>query len=379
MYLLFFHKSINIFITLLEKIYEICTQTFAKTFAKITKKMKKSIPTLKAMAEQLGLSISTVSRALNNHPDISSETRKRVQNLASEVNYIPNIFAKGFRAHKTNILGVVVPNITHYFTTTLIRGILEEASLRGYRVIVSESNNDVAKQTEMLNTMIQFGVDGVLMSISKMTRDIDSILKVMHTLPLVLLDKASNKIPCTQVVINEEEAAYNAVEHLINIGKKRIAIIKETQFSYNSEKRFAGYLRALKDYNLPIDEKIILTVEDISLTQGEQMTNILMSLKEKPDAIFAITDGAAIGAIKTLKKHKVKIPEDIAVVGFSNSLNSTIIEPQLTTVDQPGQKIGATAVKYLIQEIDNPNVELINKTIEVRSNLIIRDSTLSIK
>ena len=109
------------------------------------------------------------------------------------------------------------------------------------------------------------------------------------------------------------------------------------------------------------------------------MTNILMSLKEKPDAIFAITDSAAIGAIKTLKKHKVKIPEDIAVVGFSNSLNSTIIEPQLTTVDQPGQKIGATAVKYLIEEIDNPNVELMNKTIEVRSNLIIRDSTLSIK
>lgn len=337
--------------------------------------MKSKIPTLKEIAEKLQLSISTVSRALNDHQDISETTKKRVKQLASDLNYIPNIFAKGFRAHKTNIIGVIVPDITHYFTTTLIRGIVEEASLHGYRVIISESNNDVDKQTEMLNTMIQFGVDGVLMSISKMTRDISSILKLMNTLPLILFDKASNKIPCTQVVINEEEAAYNVVEHLINIGKKRIAIIKESEFSYNSEKRFEGYLRALKEHNLPIDEKIILSVDDISMIQGKRMTNVLMSLKQKPDAIFAITDNAAIGVIKTLKKLNVKIPEEIAVVGFSNSLNSTIIEPKLTTVDQPGQKIGATAVKYLIEEINNPNDTHMNKTIEIRSNLIIRNST----
>ena len=337
--------------------------------------MKSKIPTLKEIAEKLQLSISTVSRALNDHQDISETTKKRVKQLASDLNYIPNIFAKGFRAHKTNIIGVIVPDITHYFTTTLIRGIVEEASLHGYRVIISESNNDVDKQTEMLNTMIQFGVDGVLMSISKMTRDISSILKLMNTLPLILFDKASNKIPCTQVVINEEEAAYNVVEHLINIGKKRIAIIKESEFSYNSEKRFEGYLRALKEHNLPIDEKIILSVDDISMIQGKRMTNVLMSLKQKPDAIFAITDNAAIGVIKTLKKLNVKIPEEIAVVGFSNSLNSTIIEPKLTTVDQPGQKIGATSVKYLIEEINNPNDTHMNKTIEIRSNLIIRNST----
>jgi LacI family transcriptional regulator len=340
--------------------------------------LKNRIITLKEIAEKLELSISTISRALNDHPDISEATKKRVKNLATELNYIPNIFAKGFRAHKTNIIGVIVPSITHYFTTTLIRGILEEASLQGYRVIISESNNDVNKQTEMLNTMIQFGVDGILMSLSKMTRDIDSILKIMNTLPLILFDKVSNKIPCTQVVINEEEAGYNAVEHLINMGKKRIAIIKESEFSYNSEKRFTGYLRALKEHHLPIDEKLILTVDDISLVQGKRMANVLMSLKQKPDAIFAITDNAAIGVIKTLKKLNVKIPEEIAVVGFSNSFNSTIIEPNLTTVDQPGQKIGATAVKYLIDEINHPNDEYINKTIEIRSHLIIRDSTFKV-
>jgi len=340
--------------------------------------LKKQIPTLKEIATKLDVSISTVSRALNDHPDISDVTKKRVTDLATNLNYIPNIFAKGFRAHKTNIIGVIVPSITHYFTTTLVRGILEEASLKGYRVIISESNNDINKQTEMLNTMIQFGVDGVLISISKMTRDIDTILKVLNTLPLILFDKASNKIPCTQVVIDEEEAAFNAVEHLINIGKKRIAIIKESEFSFNSEKRFEGYIRALKEHNLPIDEKIILSVDDISLLQGERMANVLMSLKHKPDAIFAITDNSAIGVIKTLKKLNVKIPDEVAVVGFSNSKNSTIIEPMLTTIDQPGQKIGATAVKFLIEEINDPNDILINKTIVIRSNLIIRDSTFKV-
>lgn len=340
--------------------------------------LKKRIITLKEIAKKLNLSISTVSRALNNHPDISEETKKKVNDLATSLNYIPNIFAKGFRSHKSNIIGVIVPNITHYFTTTLIRGIIEEASLQGYRVIVSESNNDVNKQTEMLNTMLQFGVDGVLMSISKMTRDVDDILKVLNTIPLILFDKASNKIPCTQVVINEEEAAYNVVEHLINTGKKRIAIIKESEYSYNSEKRYEGYLRALKENSIEIDDKIILSVDDISMRQGKRMTNVLLTLKEKPDAIFAITDTAAIGVIKTLKKINIKIPEDIAVVGFSNSLNSLIIEPKLTTVDQPGQKIGSTAVKYLIEEINNPNEIQVNKTIEIKTNLIIRDSSFKI-
>lgn len=340
--------------------------------------LKKNIITLKELANQLDLSISTVSRALNNHPDISELTKTKVKDLAKKLNYIPNIFAKGFRTHKTNIIGVIVPNITHYFTTTIIRGVLREAASKGYRVIISESNDDVDKQTEMLNTMIQFGVDGLLMSISKMTRDLDAILQIMNTLPLVLFDKASNKVPCTQVIINEEEASYNAIEHLINIGKRRIAIIKESEFSYNSEKRYEGYIRALKEYNIPIDEKIILSVDDISLEQGEMMTNNLLSLKQKPDAIFAITDSAAIGVIKTLKKINIKIPEEVAVVGFSNSLNSTIIDPMLTTVDQPGQKIGTAAIKYLIEEINNPNDEFVNKTIEVKSNLIIRGSTFKV-
>ena len=335
---------------------------------------------MKMLAQALNLSISTVSRALNDHPDISEETKIKVKQLAQSKNYIPNIFAKGFRKHKSNIIGVIVPNITHYFTATIVRGILEQASVQGYRVIISESNDDVNKQNEMFHTMIQFGVDGILASLTKMTRDIGNILPIIDTLPLILFDKVSDKIPCTQITINDEEAAFNAVEHLINIGKKRIAIIKEREFSYTSEKRYAGYLRALKEHQIEVDEKIIISVDDISLTQGKRMANILLSIKKRPDAIFAITDSAAIGVIQTLNKFNIKIPEDIAVVGFSNSRNATIIKPNLTTVNQPGNTIGKTATKYLIQEIENENDNdvIVKKTIEIKTELIVRESTFSV-
>ncbi|WP_411031624.1 LacI family DNA-binding transcriptional regulator [Spongiimicrobium sp. 3-5] len=336
---------------------------------------KKPTVTLKELSQKLELSISTVSRALNDHPDISRSTKDRVQKLAKALDYSPNLFAKGFRSHSTHILGVIVPNISHYFTSTILKGILDEAETSGYRVIISESKNNETKQTEMLKTMTQFGVDGILIALARKTSSINDVLQILKRLPLVMFDKVSDKIPCTQVIIDDEEAAFNAVEHLINIGKKRIAIIKETENSFNSEKRFLGYLRALKEHNMPIDDKIILSTEDISLTNGRRLTNLLLSMKKRPDAIFAITDNAGIGAIKALNKFKVKVPEEIAVVGFSNSLGSTIIQPALTTVDQPGSKIGRTAVKYLIEEIENPKKDIVTKTITVKTNLIVRDSS----
>lgn len=335
---------------------------------------KKNNTTLKTIATQLKISVSTVSRALNNHPDISVATKERVKSLALKNNYVPNVFAKGFRTNRTHILGVIVPNISHYFTSTLLKGTIQEAERSGYKVIISESVNDVKKQVELLHTMNQFGVDGILLSLASKTKEVNGILSMLEHTPMVLFDKVSSKVPCTQVIIDDEDAAFRAVEHLINTGKKRIALFKETENSFTSEKRYLGYLRALKTYNIPLDESIVLSTEDISMQQGKRLTNILLSLKNKPDAVFAITDGAAIGVIKTLKKNNVKIPSEIAVVGFSNSLNSTIIEPKLTTIDQPGNKIGSVAVKYLIDEINNEN-ELQNKTVVIKTNLIVRASS----
>jgi len=335
---------------------------------------KKNIITLKKIALDLGVSISTVSRALSDHQDISDSTKEKVNAIAKKLNYVPNLFAKGFRTHKTNIIGVIVPNIDHYFTSTLLKGVMHEAEKQGYKVIISESNNNEQRQTEMLYTMNQFGVDGILLSLANKTKKIDAILDILERTPLILFDKVSTKVPCTQIVIDDEDAAFKAVEHLIHTGKKRIAIIKDLDSSFISEKRYLGYLRALKKHQIEVDENIILSANEISLAQGQLNAAILLKLPQRPDAIFAITDDAAVGVIKILKQNHIKIPEDIAVVGFSNSINSTIIEPNLTTIDQPGNKIGEVAVQYLLNEIRNEQ-QFLNKTIVIRTNLIVRDSS----
>ena len=338
---------------------------------------KKNIVTLKNIANKLGLSISTVSRALNDHSDISPETKEKVKNYAKQVKYVPNLFAKGFRNHKSNIIGVIIPNIEHQYTVTLIKGIMYYADLIGYKVMICDSFNDEKKQAELIETMIQFGVDGILLSLVKNTKNIESILNFLNHVPLVLFDRVSSKIPCTQIIIDDTDAAYKAVEHLINIGKKRIGIIKETESSIISEKRYQGYLMALKKHNIEIDEEIIISSESLNIEEGKKLCSILLSLKNKPDAIFAITDEAAIGAIQVLKKNKIKIPSQIAVVGFSNSKYSTIIKPELSTIDQPGNRIGELAVKYLVEEI-NSDSEVSSKTVLIKTNLIIRKSSYKI-
>ena len=337
---------------------------------------KKNIVTLKKMAVDLGLSISTVSRALNGHVDISAETTTRVKDYASKVKYVPNLFAKGFRSHKTNIIGVIIPNIEHQFTATLLKGIIYSADLSGYKVIICESFNNELKQAELLETMVQFGVDGVLMSLVKKTTKIEPILESMKNFPLILFDRISSKVPCTQIIVDDEDAAFKAVEHLIQTGKSRIAIIKETESSIISEKRYMGYLRALKQYGIPTDDSIILSSEDLSIEEGKKLTTILLGLKDRPDAIFAITDEAGVGAIQSIKKNKIKIPAEIDVAGFSNSAFSTIIKPNLTTIDQPGNRVGELAIKTLIDEINSPD-EINHKTIQIKTNLIIRKSSFN--
>lgn len=337
---------------------------------------KKNIVTLKKIATDLGLSISTVSRSLNDHPDISSETKERVKSYASKIKYIPNLFAKGFRSHKSNIIGVIIPNIEHSFTATLLRGIIQNAESNGFKVIICESFNDEQKQAELMETMIQFGVDGVLLSLTKKTKNVDDILEMMQHIPLIMFDRISSKVPCTQIVIDDEDASFQAVQHLINIGKTKIAILKESDTSNISERRFQGYLNALRKNNLQINPDYILSSENLSIEEGRRLTRNLLSLQQRPDAIFTIIDEAGIGAIQELKKNKIKIPNDVAVVGFSNSKFSTVIKPNLSTIDQPGNRIGKLAVDYLIEEINTPNT-IIHKTIAIKTNLIIRKSSFS--
>ncbi len=334
------------------------------------------ITNLKDIAESLNLSISTVSRVINDKPGISKKTKKRVLEKAKQLNYTTNLMARAFRISKSNIIGVIVPTVSLYFTSIVLKGILSEAEKRSYRVMITESNNDVKKEEEMFNALLQFGVDGILISLSKNSTDTDYLFKASSNIPMVMFDKVSSIIPCTRIVINEEEAAYNAVKHLISIGKRKIAILKESKYSYTSEKRYKGYLKALADNNIELEHDYVKSCLDINLERGKELTKELLNLKNLPDAIFAITDSAAVGAIQIIKKSGLRIPEDIAVVGFSNSSLAEVIEPNLTTIDQPGLQIGRTAVNFLIDKINKSDSEIDNKTVEIKTKLIIRNSTV---
>ncbi|WP_010134130.1 LacI family DNA-binding transcriptional regulator [Ochrovirga pacifica] len=331
---------------------------------------------LKDIADALQTSVSTVSRALKNHKDISTEMKEKVHKKAKELNYFPNIFAQGFRKRRTHLIGVIVPNLTHYYTSTILEGVLEETENRGYHPIIMGSKDSYEKQIELLNMMLHLGVDGILLSLTRNTHNIDKIIQYIEEVPLVLFDKVSRKVPCTQIIIDEEEAAYKAVKHLIDLGRKRIAIFKETNDSFNSLKRYEGYLRALKTHQLPFDESLVLSSQYIPLDQGKILAEQILQNPIKPDAVFCITDNCAVGALQTFKKNKLKVPEDIAIVGFSNSMSSQIVEPQITTIDQPGTKVGKTAVTYLVDEIDNPKKGFMDyKTVELKTHLIVRAST----
>ncbi len=334
---------------------------------------------LKDIAEILNISIATVSKSLLDQPDIGEKTKKLVLQTAKRMNYQPDHFGKGLRTKKTMTIGVVLPRIVLYFNSTILKGIIDAAKKNNYHVIISESGHNYQDEKKAINTLINSKVDGILLSIARESLDIDYIIEASQIVPLVLFDKISHKIPLTKIVVDEEMGAYRAIEHLIKQGRKKIVIIKEASKTSISENRFNGYTNALIDYNIEIDNSLIKECKYMTVEEGFTITESLINKKVAFDALFGITDNVAIGAIKALKKNHFIIPENISVIGFSNSKSSTIIEPNLSTVSQPGLNMGKQAVKYLIEEINSNNPLSLNKTIELKTELIIRESSISIK
>jgi len=223
--------------------------------------------------------------------------------------------------------------------------------------------------------MIDSNVDGLLISINKESKNIDHIIKASEHLPVVLFDKISEKVPLTNIIVDDQQGAFNAVEHLILQGRKKIVCICGAKNSYSSEHRLNGYLEALKKYKIPINSELILESEQVTISQGELAIQRLLYKATTFDAVFGITDNVAIGAIKALQKNKISIPEKVSVIGFSDSDKATIIVPNLTSVAQPGASMGRLAVRYLIDEINNPINVRTPKTIELKTVLKIRESS----
>ncbi|MCX7638629.1 MAG: LacI family transcriptional regulator [Cyclobacteriaceae bacterium] len=336
--------------------------------------------TIKDIARELGISPSTVSRALKNHPDISSETKKAVHELAEKLNYQPNIVALSLRHSKTNTIGVVIPEIVHYFFSTVISGIESVAYEAGYNVILTQSNESAQREATDLKALFNSRVDGMLISISRETKQYDHIESILSKdVPVVFFDRSYDNPNTSKVLVDDYEGAREAVKHLISQGCKRIAHLEMAPGLAIAEDRKRGYVDALKEHNLSVHENLTIICPSGSLEDGQRAAEQLLSLKNPPDGIFANNDLLAFGAMQVIKKRGLKIPKDIAIVGYSNWFFSALMDPPLSSVHQPGFEMGQEAARLLISHIEMKEKgegEIVPEKKILKTHLVIRESSL---
>jgi LacI family transcriptional regulator len=335
--------------------------------------------TLKQIAETLGISITTVSKALKNYPDVSPKTRKAVLELANSLSYTPNSFAVNLRTKESRTIGLIIPEVVHHFFSNVINGIIDEAEKSGYLVIILQSNESLEMEKKQVELLMNKRVDGIIMSLSNESNDDEHIREIIRKeVPFVMFDKISKLIPCSKVIINDQRAAFNAVEHLIKKGCKKIAHIRGPVNPQNAIDRFLGYKKALERNNIPFDAKLVYTCKNVTFEEGKEFAKQIEREHPEVDGIFAITDLVAVGVLAHFNEVNIKVPEQVKIIGFSNWFMSQVITPKLSTVDQPSFEMGVASFKLLLEEM-NSKKELLPfnpKTIELETDIIERESTL---
>lgn len=336
--------------------------------------MKVHQVTIKDIAKELGVSISTVSRALKDHPDISPQTKKMVRDLVEKMKYKPNAIALSLRNQRTNIIGVIVPEIVHHFFSSVISGIDEEAVAAGYNVMFFQSNESYDREVLNIQSIINSRADGLLISVAKGTKKFGHIRQLIeNNTPVVFFDRACDEIETDKVIVDDFEGAFNAVDYLIKTGCRRIAHYAGPQHLQIAYQRKRGYISALEKNGIKVDEDIVFQCD--TYEDAMETTRILMSKSRIPDAIFTVNDMTAVGTLNALKSMGFKVPKDVSIVGFTDGLVSSITDPLLTTVSQHGFEIGKKATEILIKRI-NDECEVIHPVTEiVKTDLVIRDST----
>ncbi|WP_411766759.1 LacI family DNA-binding transcriptional regulator [Winogradskyella sp. A3E31] len=334
--------------------------------------------TLKQIAETLNISITTVSKALKDYPDVSKKTKRLVKETAEILNYKPNAFAVNLRTKESKTIGLIIPEVVHHFFSSVIKGIIAQAEKKGYLVIILQSNESYELEKKQIDLLLSKRVDGILISLANASVKFDHINTILeHEVPLVMFDKIAKLVQCSKVIIDDRKAGYKATKHLIDIGCKKIAHFRGPLLPQNSIDRFLGYKKALEDHGITYDPSIVFICNDVSFEEGQNYAEDIIANHKDVDGIFINTDLVAVGALNTFNKNNIKVPEDIAIVGFSNWFMSSVISPSLTTINQPGYKMGRKAFKLLFSEIKKRKAqEPINfKTVELPTDLIIREST----
>jgi LacI family transcriptional regulator/LacI family repressor for deo operon, udp, cdd, tsx, nupC, and nupG len=328
------------------------------------------------IARELGISKSTVSRALTGHPHVNPETRKAVLALAEKMDYQRNMLALSLVTSRSHTLGIIVPEFITSFFPQIVIGAQEVASRAGYNVIVSQSGESYETEVANARVMLANRVDGVLVSLTKETRNYDH-LKVFQRkgIPIVFFNRVCDDMQVPKVVVDDYEGAFRAVAHLIECGKRRIAHLAGPDALLISRKRLQGYKDALHRHGLPLREELIIPY-DLTAEKARIYVKHLLDLDPPPDALFAINDPTAIEAMQVIKAKGWRIPEDIAVVGFSNDYASALIEPGLTTVAQPVREIGRVAVQLLLEQMDREVADWKAMTRILNTELIVRGSSV---
>ncbi len=327
------------------------------------------------IAKKLNISTSTVSRALNNHPDIKQETKDQVKKIAKKLHYSPNPIAQSLKSKRSNVIGVIVPEIEHDFFSSAISGIEEVAYHSGYVILVCQSNESYEREVVNINALMHQRVAGLIVSISQNTKNGNHFKEIIsRNIPLVFFDRVCSDVSANKVIIDDAKSAFNAVNYLIQTGRKKIAHFSGPKELKICEQRLKGYKNALKNANMTIVNKLI-RYGGLYESDGYKSMDDLLKENIIPDSIFAVNDPVAIGAFQRIKEGKLRIPEDIAIVGFSNNKITSLVNPTITTVNQPSFEMGKKAVEILIEMINNQQENHQKKTVVLEAKLIVRNST----
>ena len=335
--------------------------------------------TIYDLARKLNISIATVSRALKDDPVVSKKTKKKIADLAQEMGYRSNTFARNLRTQRTNTIGVIIPRINSYFMSAVIAGMENVATSEGYNLIISQSSESVEKETANAVTLFNNRVDGLLVSLAY---DTDSLAHfepfIRRNVPIIFFDRTADHKESTCVQIDNVKAAYEATTHLIGLGRRHIIHITAPPKRNVYIDRLQGYKQALADQRIPFREDYVI-VCNLSQEAGADAAARIRQMNPLPDAVFVANDNCAVACMIALKQMGIRIPEDIAFVGFNNDPVSTVVDPNLTTINYPGYEMGQVAARNLIDNLNGSSGVRSTNTIILRSELVIRDSTASKK
>ena len=332
--------------------------------------------TIYDIAKKLNISPATVSRGLKDHPAISKKTKKKIFDLADKIGYQSNNFARNLRSQKTDTIGVIVPRLNSNFMSSVIAGIENVANDQGYSLLISQSSEAASKEAASAKTMFNSRVDGLLVSLAYDTAELTHFKNFFQKkIPVIFFDRVMENSHCTNILIDNRKAAYEATSHLAEQGCKRIVHITALPKQNVYVDRLKGYKQALADHKLKCKEEDVI-ITNLSHEEGAAAANTILAMKPRPDGVFVANDTCAVGCIQTLKQQGIRIPEDIAIVGFNNDPVSNVIEPNLTTISYSGYEMGQVAARLLVNHLNGTSPIDKTNTIILRSELLVRQSSL---